>query len=492
MANEANPLDKFLRDAEESASFPFSEDHWQRMETRLDEEAPSKKRRFLPPWWKGAALALLGIGIGTMAWQSYRSKHNATVVKKTGPSSSSTSETNQTQTIQQPENNQSNASPNAQPNPISSNKTVSPLIETSTNQTKEEQKKQLNDAIVKTDNNLSTSTLSPIPTSHKAHKKSLKNKQAEASSGNVNKGPENEMSQAAPATLVPTVPVTAQWVQGKAMQAVDTQIQWRRPAMSEEEMIRYNPRYQANLHQYLAEKNDSVTVIRFKPVAAPAPQPMLANMVDTSLASYRLQLFLGSMLWRGFIGGPTWSPAPYIGLGFEKSISPRITMAAQVGFTYFAGLQTQNRSVSYRYKFGLDSTVYTAVHKMAFRIQWPVQFRYAINKKQALMVGAGAAWQPDGISKVTAPVQVLNGGSASSPTTPMLTKNALGYLNGIRAWDVFFQAGYQWQWNNRLAMQCLWQAGLRDMTDNKILSSNRMQRNNGLMIGLRYSFVRSK
>jgi hypothetical protein len=197
------------------------------------------------------------------------------------------------------------------------------------------------------------------------------------------------------------------------------------------------------------------------------------------------------MLWRGFIGGNTWSPAPYLSIGLEKTVSKRLTMATQVGFTYFAGLQTQNRSISYRYKFGIDSSVYTALHRMVFRIQWPIQFQYAINKEHALMLGAGAAWQPDGLSRVTAPQQVLSGGGIPSGNAPLVSKNTLGYLHGIRAWDVFFQAGYQWQWHERMALQVLWQAGLRDMTNNTILSSNRIQRNNGLMVGLRYSFVRS-
>lgn len=95
------------------------------------------------------------------------------------------------------------------------------------------------------------------------------------------------------------------------------------------------------------------------------------------------------------------------------------------------------------------------------------------------------------IKQGTAPQQVLNGGSVPSGNPPLITKNTLGYLHGIRAWDLFFQAGYQWQWHKRMALHVLWQAGLRDMTDNKILSSNRIQRNNGLMLGLRYSFVRS-
>lgn len=475
MANEANPLDDFLRGTADSASFPFNEDHWKQMEARLDDENPKPKRRFLLPWWKGVALSVIGIGIG-MAFLKMPQAPASKVHSKTTSS------------------------------PIPSQPTTQ-AIPTPNTQDKVGQKKIDHETGSATLKPVSPKLVSPTkqPSVHKVPRLAGANNTPiqiapVVKSGNINIADNRELS--TPQELATQTEKsamlenkltsrTAQLIQGKAMQAIDTQVQTKYRPMSEEEMIRYNPRYRAALQQYVPTQIDSITIIRFKPVEAPVKQVYNTVSTDSTMARYRLQLFVGSMLWRGFIGGNTWSPAPYLGIGLEKTLSKRITMATQVGFTYFAGLQTQNRTVSYRYKFGIDSSVYTALHRMVFRVQWPVQLRYAINKQHAVMLGAGAAWQPDGVSTVTAPQQVLNGGSVPAGNIPLVSKNTLGYLHGIRAWDVFFQAGYQWQWHERMALQVLWQAGLRDMTNNNLLSSNRIQRNNGLMVGLRYSFVRS-
>lgn len=494
MVNEANPLDEFLRHAEKSASFPVNEDHWKQMERRLDEDESNKKRRLFPFWWKSGLFVLLTVGMGILAWQFSSHKKTEIATQAISLVQTNSAPEQKTNTANETKMNEGASSPEVQEKitlnkttplePSENNKTTStfsmPKQSTSPKKTKrmamENHKalsfkplvKQTSQAIQSTKNDVVFDN-NKVDTKTKIEQKTLTS---------------------SPATLLPEP--DAQWVRGKAMQAVDTEVQWRRSAMSEEEMIRYNPRYQAHLKQYQSEKNDSITIIRFKPVPVNSPESTASLVTTDSInASFRLHLMLGTMFWRGFVGGDTWSPAPYLGLGLEKQISPRITMASQVGFTFFSGLQTHNRTVSYRYKFGLDSTVYTALHRMVFRVQWPIQFRYAFNKQHALLAGVGAAWQPDGISRVTAPTQVLNGGNAPLPNSPVVSKNTLGFLHGIRTWDFFLQAAYQWQWHERMALQVLWQAGLRDMTDNKILSSNRIQRNNGLMIGLRYSFVRS-
>ena len=498
MANEANPLDEFLRNAEQSASFSVNEDHWKKMERQLDEEIPNKKRRLLPTWWKGGFLVVLGMGIASLVWQFNRPKQSNNI-----------SSSIQSKQISSFKAEQVNATPpviNSSTNETQSSQKIASVQSTNQRSSSSTSLSEKYDATsitsLSTDSNTSESAFenhrntSPIKSTaiqsirKKINTRSNSTPDELATNNEIKSPPSNKKISNASAGSF-SYPTSPQWVQGKAMQAVDTEIQWRRAAMSQEEMIRYNPRYQAHLKNYQYEKNDSVTIIHFKPIVANVLQPSSHEASDTTINTYRLHLMVGAMLWRGFIGGDTWSPAPSIGLGFEKKLTPRITMASQVGFTFFSGLQTQNRTVSYRYKFGLDSTVYSALHRMVFRIQWPIQFKYAFNKQHALMAGGGAAWQPDGISSVTAPAQVLNGGSAPLNNAPLQSKNTLGFLHGIRTWDFFLQAGYQWQWHERMALQLLWQAGLRDMTDNKILSSNRIQRNNGLMIGLRYSFVRS-
>ncbi|MBU3675683.1 MAG: hypothetical protein FGM54_00660 [Chitinophagaceae bacterium] len=504
MDNEINPLDDFLREAERSASFPFKENDWARMSAKLDEEIPERKRRWAFFSWPAVAAILLGIGlVGIASYRLLQSKRKAVseneIAKSATPSQHSYEQEASGFQNERPSNWNTNALP------TSKQRTSNQFNATLPEENHSQEKNRHTDAVATPgsvpNNDGTTPSMDREPISEAIQRKQgsnhlTKNKTTGTKTTSKEKEylpvfAQNPKEPSQTQTSKPTMNASVQWVNGKPMQALDTQIIHQPSRMSEDEMIRYNPRYVRELKQYEATRLDSVTVIRFKPATPVVPFMNLPVANDSFLHSYRLQVLLGSMLWRGFIGGNTWSPAPYMSLGIDKALSKKLTLSAQVGFTYFAGLQTQNRTVSYRYKFGIDSTVYTALHNMVFRIQWPIQLKYNINKYHALAVGAGAAWQPDGISRVTAPVQVLNGGTAPSHNTPMQTKNQLGYLNGIRSWDGFLQFAYQYQWHERLALQVVWQAGLRDMTDNQILSSNRIQRNHGLMIGLRYGFVRN-
>lgn len=504
MDNEINPLDDFLREAERAAKFPFKENDWARMSAKLDEEMPERKRRWAFFTWPSVAAIVLGLGIvGIASYRLLQPKPTAISQKEISDTATTSNEFKVQDKPVLPNETSSNIKSNSSPSTEITTSNTSTSLSEKANLPKEKNKQAKTVGI--------PTELAEIPTANpllnadpKEHAVSStrdsnrlkKNKSATPPTASNEKENTNHL---APNTIetvqaqaeTPHVNAPVQWVQGKPMQALDTQVLHQSTRMSEDEMIRYNPRYVRELKEYEATRLDSVTVIRFKPATPVVPLMNQTLAKDSFLHTYRLQFLLGTMLWRGFVGGNTWSPAPYMSLGIDKALSKKLTLSAQVGFTYFAGLQTQNRSVSYRYKFGIDSTVYTALHKMVFRIQWPIQLKYAINKQHALAVGAGAAWQPDGISRVTAPAQVLNGGTAPSYNTPMQTKNQLGYMHGIRSWDGFFQFAYQYQWHERLALQVLWQAGLRDMTDNQLLSSNRIQRNHGLMIGLRYGFVRN-
>ena len=504
MDNKNNPMDDWLREAERSAEFPYEESNWLRMAKRLDDEMPEKKRRLVIFSWPSWVFLLLGAVIIGMA--SYVVRHEKQVKLIRQNQSAIKNETSQSTQAISSARGGSMETANTEMSYTSSTTLPSNQDDkTISKEAKQIRKKsstssRVSDAPLNTprtaDEKGANSSLFKgqkkrhVPTPNEVVYQETPSSYKRKNSKELSTNREGEDRLTNKLLMENNKPI--QWVQGKPMQALDTQIHFQPQRMSDEEMIRYNPRYVHHLSQYEATRMDSITIIRYHPLQEDKGYVSSFQQPDTFLNTYRLHFLVGSMLWRGFIGGNTWSPAPYLSLGINKPLSTQLTLSAQVGFTYFAGLQTQNRTVSYRYKFGIDSTVYTALHKMVFRIQWPIQLTWSVNKNHGFMVGVGAAWQPDGISRVTAPAQVLSGGTAPNYNTPMQTKNQLGYLNGIKLWDGFVQLAYQYQWHERMALQVLWQAGMRDMTDNQILSSNRIQRNHGLMIGLRYGFVRNK
>ena len=151
-------------------------------------------------------------------------------------------------------------------------------------------------------------------------------------------------------------------------------------------------------------------------------------------------------------------------------------MAAQVGFTYFNGLNSNQQVSSKVYSFGVDSTLFSVEYKKLLQMYLPISLYYEWMKNHSVLVSVDGAYAVDVSSTVN------NKGNSSS---------VMGYRSGFNPLDIFFQLGYQVQFNERLGLGIWYQQGILDATRNSYFMNTQIDRQSRLTIGIKYTFTRS-
>ena len=203
---------------------------------------------------------------------------------------------------------------------------------------------------------------------------------------------------------------------------------------------------------------------------------------------------------KGFVGNidnqTKWSVAPYIGIGLEKQFSTKISMASQVGFTYFSGLNMKKSVSGNQYSFGLDSSSISVFNKTMYQLYLPINVYYQFLKNHSIMVGVGAIYSMN-VSSTYEEIKGTSSGyntttnAAKKVYTTTATKNQLGYTNGFNNLDIFLQAGYSYQAFRTLAFQIGVQQGLFDMTKNSYFNNTIKNTQIRFSLGIKYSFKRN-
>lgn len=248
-----------------------------------------------------------------------------------------------------------------------------------------------------------------------------------------------------------------------------------------------NPRFIASLENYVPEYVDSIKIIHYDPVKKNVIEPakIAENKVKPVRAPFEskpFELFVmaGANANFGMKGNQNRSTAmavsPFVSLGVSKQISPKLTMAGQVGFTYFNGLNSNQQVSSKVYSFGVDSTLFSVEYKKLLQMYLPVSLYYEWMKNHSVMLSVGGAYALDVSSTVN------DKGNSSS---------VLGYRSGFNPLDFFFQLGYQVRFNERLSLGIWYQQGLIDATRNSYFMNSQTDRQSRLSIGIKYSFTRS-
>ncbi len=254
-----------------------------------------------------------------------------------------------------------------------------------------------------------------------------------------------------------------------------------------------NPRYVAGLGLYTPEVLDSI-VLTYKPAETTDQAAEVQSVQNNSIEQVKekglftpkpISFFIGAGLnmnkgFKGNVESPiSWGFAPFVSAGFEKAISSKITMASQVGFTYFNGLNTMKKVTNYNYSFGFDSTQLSVVHKKLFQIYLPVSLYYQVMNNHFLMASIGASYSLDVSSSVK-----------DNQTANATNKN--GYSTGFNPFDFFVGAGYGYQLTNRIMIQLNIQQGFMDMTKNTYFNNTNKNTQTRLSVGLKYSFSRNE
>jgi hypothetical protein len=543
MNQEQHNLDDFLRKKVEEAEFTYSDNYWKTMSGILDEQDSRKPRMWL---WRGLSALLLVTLIGGAAYY-IRIKQSASEQKavsvltkqhaitqqnnqddlmpdttndytektdqqpttgnpvkssfKTPQDASSTGNTNTapfnqtvitepTNEIGSEESEQAGTSKN-QPELSDVRKQES---KSSNSKLKKRQKSSITKIEADKESSLAKNNTADDQISPKAKSSSPKNKKVgkkPTSNADLNKSPET----------IPEVSKTT-LVNGKPMQATDTQ----RFQRSVQDPRITNPRYIASLSNYIPERYDSVTIISFQP-AAVTDQPKKTT-VDSNLSNSDPQstspklpahawfIAAGVNVNKAFNGNATpsgqFAATPYAGLGIQKMISKRITLAAQIGFTMVNGLNSRLTIPSYTYGFGLDSSQIVLDHRTILQSYLPLTLQYMAHRRHQFFASMGIAYNWDIGSRIQDYSVSQNQGfsTAGSPSAKSVSRVEYGYNGGFEKLDVFTQFGYAFQLSPSLKIETAVAQGLRDLTKNTYFKNNVADRQTRMSVGLKYVFNR--
>lgn len=555
--NEHNPMDELLRRCVEEAPVPFKDEYWEKMSAALDEEDKGSKKPFL---WRGLSILaiVLTLGLGAYVFPKLNSSKKAhetqhavkpiqgslASVQQDASDASITSNSNfetttniapnvngETSTTQTSSSNTSNDETengtHAAPTSVTTSpQTINPL----TTDIKNEQKSQPEAALTSSDKKASSDNSNSSLVAEKKVKHSAPTtqpsttnavdefttqdatKQGATSMPKEKKRLKRGTSQSAiakkDATLKETVAVKEKEtpalspattsveqpivnVHGKPMKRVDSSVTVRRDETS------YNPRYMASLSNYIPERLDSVTTLRYQPMSSATTDAASANSAEgstntvvkenpsSSFGPKSLEFFLmaGMNMNKGFAGNVDapikWGFSPYVGAGLSKAISSKITLASHVGFTYFNGLNTEKKVTNYVYSFGYDSTQFSVQHKKMFEMYLPISLYYQVIRNHYLMASIGGSYAMDVSSSVKANSQAK-------------ATNQNGYRSGFNAVDIFAGLGYSVQVFRNLMLQFGFQYGILDRTKNDYFNSNQHHSQTRFSLGIKYSFSRNE
>jgi hypothetical protein len=270
----------------------------------------------------------------------------------------------------------------------------------------------------------------------------------------------------------------------EGMMPVDT-IRYRQTAQQNSE--KYNPRYIASLKDYVPEQYDSVTVITYtqapKQVENNVPNAT-PNQDTNAKKKIALSFFLmgGMNINKGINGNTATSMpmgvSPFLNAGIEKQIHKKISISAQVGFTYFNALNLETKVTSYRYSFGVDSNVFAVNYKKLLQFYLPVSVRYQLTQQHSILASLGMAYATD-VSSLVKEHQSAN------------SYQSFGYSSALNMMDVFAQLGYQYQVNPKLSATVLLQQGFMDISKNSFFNNTTQHSQSKMSLGLKYNFKRN-
>lgn len=518
MKQEHNQLDDFLHNQVENAHFDFKEACWDKMEVLLEEEQKEKKK---PLFWRGLSIFVVALIVSVGAYilpklkQAEATNSAPTIVQSQAVEPVNTDQNTVSQNdtskdaIETPSTStalqgNANLTPSNQLNTASKSKSKSKStqatntiasshdVQTPSNAKQARHTPSTTDGLAPTakattqqSNNADVKDEAP-QLSKKEQKRvdALARKEAKKQA----KLEQQRQDQAkadllnAQANLKKQDRNIAKKIEG--MMPVDT-IRYRQTAQQNSE--KYNPRYIASLKDYVPEQYDSVTVITY----TQAPKQVENNVTnatpnqDTNAKKkIALSFFLmgGMNINKGINGNTATSMpmgvSPFLNAGIEKQIHKKISISAQVGFTYFNALNLETKVTSYRYSFGVDSNVFAVNYKKLLQFYLPVSVRYQLTQQHSILASLGMAYATD-VSSLVKEHQSAN------------SYQSFGYSSALNMMDVFAQLGYQYQVNPKLSATVLLQQGFMDISKNLFFNNTTQHSQSKMSLGLKYNFKRN-
>ncbi|MBK7689663.1 MAG: hypothetical protein IPJ31_00565 [Bacteroidetes bacterium] len=502
MQTDENELDRYLKGKVEEAHFEFKEIYWEKALEMLDAEDERKKRPGIWRWFTLiGTLIVLSVGAIFITQNKSNSQEKTKKTSFVSEENNNAENANKPSYTVDPSNNTTNSiaeNNNQEVSEINSSDQLAPTQTNPTNSPSSQSEKTAgtsqapkNDRISNPKDFKPTASqefpAAPNPAPAGSLPSKIEPKRINKKSGKALAHPVADIKTEGQSNINTPAPSANKTVMlnGQRMQPIDTQVLIQKQA--QDERI-YNPRYFANLSNYVTERIDSITILTFKPAndtKQETPLKEAAKMEsasDSSKKTNKLKIFVaaGANFNKGFAGNQSttvaWGIAPYLNVGIEKTIRNKISMSAHIGFTYFNGLNLEKTAVNYKYSFGFDSTKISVQYNRMYQLLLPISVAYQIGKLHTVIGGIGGSY-------------VCN--TESLVTENKSSKNQKGYLDGINRFDIFSMLGYQFQIHNKLGAQLLWQQGFMNAAQKEFFSIQSNNTQTRMSLGLKYYFKRN-
>lgn len=518
MKRDDNALDDFLRQKVDDAHFELKDAYWDRMSALLDEEDGKRKK---PLFWRGLSVffAVVLLGGAALLWPGSRKTEGEASVKPSGTSESVAvpaipEEKKADATGTQKGMNTPNAHQDVRETPVQSTHTnaistppqTAPSVGVNSRSEHQTKKKKQQGVVTTSDTqafvaesagsnglpehattnkDIAQAFPSTKQSESKQKKQTRKERKSKQEATRRTASASNAGEIAEPVMLSKDAhrnPEGMVDVRGQKMQVKEASVYKPLPDAAG----KYHPRYVTGLQEYIPERIDCVQIITLTPAPSvmntvpPVPQPETAP-TDRKSLPFEFFAMAGCNANKGLHGNTTtqvpWGLAPFVSFGLQKKLSTKLSLATQVGFTYFNGLNLESKVTSYRYSFGVDSSSFTVSYRKWLQFYLPITLSYSWRKGHEVLVSAGMTYATD-----------MNSLVKENANTSAYQAN--GYRNGFAAIDVMAQLGYQLQLNPRFAALLLWQQGFRDVTDNQYFNQTDVHRQSKLTLGIKYHFTR--
>ncbi len=255
-----------------------------------------------------------------------------------------------------------------------------------------------------------------------------------------------------------------------------------------------NPRYITTLKDYTETEKDPI-VVPEKNKEITIAQPSMAVKIDTqqqadSMPATR-KFFTTATIQTGttktlqannhnpiqantVMDTKTFHNTLYGGIGYTYLLQKKWSIQGLLALTFYKGINTEIRVSKIKYRYGRINEDFILHPSTQYQVQLPIQLKYRITPKHQFAAGFGLSF---GLG--------LSGEVKEFEKATF--KKTFGYNAGYLNEDVFLQANYYYQIKPNIALTCMYQQGLRDMSKNDFFANSLLDKLIRIQAGISYN-----
>jgi hypothetical protein len=170
--------------------------------------------------------------------------------------------------------------------------------------------------------------------------------------------------------------------------------------------------------------------------------------------------------------------APYAYLSGEKQISEKVFIQVGAGYSILNAVNTRKSVLLNEYSFGRDTNSFTANFTRYTYCYGFAQLRYMFSSTIGVYGGGGASFMLDSRAQLYDKIYGA--------------RYANGYGIGFARTDAFANFGIYCQASSRIALEAQYQKGFIDITNNTYFANAVQDKQQRVMVGLRYTLTKKR